>query len=91
VNLNEGVVDGDNVDVVVLNSIAEDDTADTTETVDANLDGSHDSGDDVSRCRGDWQQIELSTNLKRGRWADAMEWMQMDAEKWDAGTYTMVY
>ena len=48
-NLNEGVVDGDNVDVVVLNGIAEDDTADTTETVDANLDGSHDSGDDVSR------------------------------------------
>ena len=42
-NLNEGVVDGDNVDVVVLDSISEDDTTDTTETVDANLDGSHDS------------------------------------------------
>jgi hypothetical protein len=79
VNLNEGVVDGDNVDVVVLNSIAEDDTADTTETVDANLNGSHDSGDVVSRRRGDWQQTELSTSLKRGRWADAMDgrrWMQ---------------
>ena len=43
-NLNEGVVDSDNVDVVVLNRIAEDDTADTTETVDTNLDGCHDSG-----------------------------------------------
>jgi hypothetical protein len=50
VNLNEGVVDSDNVDVVVLNGISEDDTANTTETVDANLDGSHVSGDDVSRC-----------------------------------------
>jgi hypothetical protein len=63
----------------VLNGISEDDTADTTETVDANLDGSHVSGDDVSRCGGDWQQTELSTSLKRGRWADAMDgcrWMQ---------------
>lgn len=39
--LNEGVVDGDNLDIGVLDSVAEDDTADTTETVDANLDGSH--------------------------------------------------
>ena len=46
-DLNEGVVDGNNVDVVVLNGIAEDDTANTTETVDANLDGSHDSVDVV--------------------------------------------
>jgi hypothetical protein len=50
VDLNEGVVDGNNVDVVVLNSISEDDTADTTETVDANLDGSHDSGGGVRMC-----------------------------------------
>lgn len=42
VRLNEGVVDGNNLDVGVLDSVAEDDTADTTETVDANLDGSHD-------------------------------------------------
>jgi hypothetical protein len=45
VNLNEGVIDGDNADVVMLDSISEDDTADTTETVDANLNGSHDSVD----------------------------------------------
>lgn len=39
--LNEGVVDGDNLDVGVLNSVAEDDTTDAAETVDADLDGSH--------------------------------------------------
>lgn len=42
VRLNEGVIDGDNVDVVVLNGIAEDDTTDTTEAVDADLDWCHD-------------------------------------------------
>lgn len=36
--LNEGVVDGNNVDVIVLDRIAEDDTADTAKSVDANLD-----------------------------------------------------
>lgn len=41
VRLNEGVVDSDDLDVGVLDSVAEDDTADTTETVDADLDGSH--------------------------------------------------
>jgi hypothetical protein len=41
VRLNEGVVDSNNLDVGVLDGIAEDDTADTTETVDADLDGSH--------------------------------------------------
>jgi hypothetical protein len=40
--LNEGVVDGDNVDVIVLNGIAEDDATDTTEAVDADLDWCHD-------------------------------------------------
>jgi hypothetical protein len=39
--LNEGVVDGDNLDVGVLDSVAEDDTTDAAETVDADLDGSH--------------------------------------------------
>jgi len=42
VGFNERIVDGDDVDVVVLNSIAEDDTTDAAETVDANLCGSHD-------------------------------------------------
>lgn len=37
VRLDEGVVHGDNVDVVVLDSIAEDDTANATESVDTNL------------------------------------------------------
>ncbi len=37
--LNEGVVDGDNLDLRVLDGIAEDDAADTAEPVDANLDG----------------------------------------------------
>lgn len=40
-DLNEGVVDGDNLDVVVLDGVAEDDTANAAETVDANLGGSH--------------------------------------------------
>lgn len=40
-DLNKGVVDGDNVNVGVLDSVAEDDTANAAETVDANLDGSH--------------------------------------------------
>ena len=39
---NEGIVDGDDVDVIVLNSIAEDDTTNTAESVDANLGRSHD-------------------------------------------------
>jgi hypothetical protein len=36
--LNEGVVDRDDLDIVVLDSIAEDNAADTAEAVDANLD-----------------------------------------------------
>lgn len=39
--INEGVVDGDNLNVGVLDGVAEDDTTDAAETVDANLDGSH--------------------------------------------------
>lgn len=41
VRLNEGVVHSNNLDLGVLDGVAEDDTADTTETVDADLDGSH--------------------------------------------------
>lgn len=36
--LNEGIVDSDNVNIVVLDGIAQDNAADTTETVDADLD-----------------------------------------------------
>lgn len=36
--LNERVVDSNDLDVGVLDSVAEDDTADTTESVDADLD-----------------------------------------------------
>ena len=39
-SLNERVVDSDDLDVGVLDSVAEDDTTDAAETVDANLDGS---------------------------------------------------
>lgn len=39
--LDERIVDSDNLDVGVLNGVAEDDTANAAETVDANLDGSH--------------------------------------------------
>lgn len=39
--LNERVVDGDDVNVIVLNSISEDDTTDTTEAVDSDLDWCH--------------------------------------------------
>jgi len=54
VGFNEGIVDGDDVDVVVLNRIAEDDTTDTAESVDANLCRSHvcDSRVVVSAMRG---------------------------------------
>lgn len=36
--LNEGVVDSNDVDVIVLDRVAEDDTANTAKSVDANLD-----------------------------------------------------
>jgi hypothetical protein len=39
VGLNEGIVDGNDLDIGVRNRVAEDDTADTAESVDANLDG----------------------------------------------------
>lgn len=36
--LNEGIVDGNDLDIGVLDSVAEDDTTNTAESVDANLD-----------------------------------------------------
>jgi hypothetical protein len=41
VGLNERIVDGDDVNIVMLNSIAEDDTSNAAETVDTNLNGCH--------------------------------------------------
>ena len=38
VGLDEGVVDGHNLDVVVLDGVAEDDATNAAEAVDANLD-----------------------------------------------------
>jgi hypothetical protein len=49
VGFNERIVDSDDVDIIVLNSISEDDTTDTTEAVDSNLYWSHDSGDIVRK------------------------------------------
>lgn len=43
VGLNERVVDGDDVDVIVLNGVSEDDTTNAAETVDSNLCRSHGS------------------------------------------------
>lgn len=39
--LNEGVVDGDNINVVKLDGIAEDNASDAAEAVDSDLGGSH--------------------------------------------------
>jgi hypothetical protein len=38
VGFNEGIVDSDNFNVIVLNGISEDDTTNAAETVDSNLD-----------------------------------------------------
>lgn len=43
VGLNEGIVNGNDVDVLMFNGISEDDTTNTAESVDADLCGSHDS------------------------------------------------
>jgi hypothetical protein len=42
VGLNEGVVDSNDINLVVLDGIAEDDTTDTTEAVDSHLSLGHD-------------------------------------------------
>src|SRR5690242_159933 len=47
VGFNERIVDSDNLNVIVLDSIAEDDTANTTETVNTDLDWCHDAIQDV--------------------------------------------
>ena len=41
--LNERIVDGDDINIIMLNGISENDTTDTAETVDTNLSGCHDS------------------------------------------------
>ena len=41
VGLNEGIVDGNDLDIGVLDGIAENNAANATEAVDSNLDGSH--------------------------------------------------
>jgi hypothetical protein len=48
VGFNERIVDSDDFDVIVLDGISEDDTTNAAETIDANLDGSHDSACGVS-------------------------------------------
>jgi len=44
VGFNEGIVDSDDVDIIMLDGISEDDTTNTTEAIDSNLYWSHDSG-----------------------------------------------
>ena len=41
VGLNEGIVDGNDLDIGVLDGIAENNAANATEAVDSDLDGSH--------------------------------------------------
>jgi glycosyltransferase involved in cell wall biosynthesis len=48
VGFNERIVDSDDFDVIVLDGISEDNTTNAAETIDANLDGSHDSACGVS-------------------------------------------
>lgn len=40
-SVNEWIVDSDNVNVIVLNSVSENETADTTETVDSDFNWCH--------------------------------------------------
>lgn len=40
--LDEGIVDGNDLEVITLSGVAEDDTANTTETVDTDLNWGHD-------------------------------------------------
>lgn len=47
VGFNERIVDGDDVDIIVLDGIAEDDTTNAAESVDANLGGSHDDSAEI--------------------------------------------
>ena len=54
--LDEGVVDGNNLDITVLDGVAEDDTANAAEAVDANLD-SHlvcSGGGEIRYRQGEW-------------------------------------
>jgi hypothetical protein len=55
VGFDEGVVDCDDIDFIILDGISEDDTADTAETVDANLCWAH----DCYGRGGSWRVISL--------------------------------
>lgn len=60
VRLNEGVVDGDDLDIGVLDGVAEDDSANATETVNADLDGSHFQDLGENFCTGEVSLDESS-------------------------------
>lgn len=77
-DLNEGVVDGDDVDVIVLNSISEHDTADTTETVDADFDGSHDSARLL-----EWRDLAAASRAPNRAWSQAWSGADKDMERTD--------
>lgn len=72
--LNERVVDGDNIDIIVLNSVTEDNASDTAETVNSNLDWCHVSVkiDVRTVYYGSWQaSAELARAVMRGRLGDS--------------------
>ncbi len=50
---NERIIDGDNVDIVVLNCVSEDDTTNAAETIDSHFDRGHDCYGAVSSWRRD--------------------------------------
>lgn len=52
--LNEWIIDGDNADVVVLNGVSENDTSNSAETVDTDLDWCHDSVGKYVRIDCQW-------------------------------------
>jgi hypothetical protein len=69
VGLNEGVVDGNNLDIAVLDGVAEDDTANAAEPVDANLD-SHlvwSGGGEIRYRQGEWWWGGGRSNGEGGR------------------------
>ena len=44
-DIDEWIIDSDNVDLIVFDGIAKDNTSDATEAIDSNLGGSHDSAE----------------------------------------------
>lgn len=67
VGFNERIIDGDDINVFVLNGISEDDTTNTAESVDANLCGSHDSMEAVRRQIEDEldQELGMDNGIRR--------------------------